>query len=390
MKRLLIAALAALIGFALTGCNAAPVKDWTKQLALEEGETIAQIEAGGNHALLLSSSGRVFAYGENEFGQLGIGSKDVMKKIVEITANFGLQTGESMVEIGAGNTYSYALSSEHRLFVWGKGLLDAGSGYDSPEDVTALIPLFATERLETVRIDKFEGILAAVTSLDRYVQIRPDKDATPFALEIVHLITFYTLQPGETILKHAITTSTFQAVTASGRFVTLAFDPVGIWQNAYYPFIDLTPSFSLQVTEKIVEVVNGYSVSYALTSNGRLFGWGLNDKGQLGITPDAYKLAPSEIGYMFQLPTGETIESYDAFLDFGVMMTSNRRIFTWGYSLYDFAEETPKKPSNLLPRDITERLELEEGETVAFFSVGRTKGYFVTSDNRLLIWSIAN
>lgn len=388
MKRLLIAALAALIGFALTGCNAAPIKDWTKQLALTEGETIAQIEAGGEHVLILSSTGRVFAHGDNTAGQLGTGSKDASKKIVEITTNFGLENGESIVEIGAGNTYSYALSGDHRLFVWGKGLLDAGNGYDSPEDVTALIPLFAAERLETVRIDKFEGILAAVTSLDRYVQIRPDKDATPFALEIVHLITFYTLQSGETILKHAITSSTFQAVTASGRLVTLAFDPVGVWQNAYYPFIDLTPSFSLQVSEKIVEVVNGYSVSYALTSNGRLFGWGLNDKGQLGIVPDAYKLTPSEIGYMFQLPTGEVVAAYDAFLDFGVMMTSNHRIFTWGYSLYDFAEETPKKPSNLLPRDITERLELAEGETVRIFSVGRTKGYFVTSDDRLLIWSI--
>jgi hypothetical protein len=388
MKRTLIAALAALIGFALVGCNAAPIKDWTGQLALETGETIESIEAGGEHVLMLSSSGRVFAYGDNAAGQLGIGSKEASKKIVEITANFGLQTGEAIVEIGAGNTYSYALSDDHRLFVWGQGLLDSGSGYDSPEDVTAWIPLFATERLTTIRIDKYEGILAAETILDRYVQIRPKKDADPFELEVVHLITFYTLQTGETILKHAISSSTFQAVTASGRLVTLAFDPVGVWQNAYYPFLDLTPSFALQVTEKIVDVVNGYSVVYALTSNGRLFGWGLNDKGQLGITPDAYKLTPSEIGYMFQLPTGETIASFDAFLDFGVMVTNQNRVFTWGYSLYDFAEDTPKKPANLLPQDITARLELGEGETVADYGVGRTKAYFVTSDHRLLIWTI--
>lgn len=388
MKKWTLTILLVMLGLALFGCNAKPIIDWTKQLRLADDESIEQIDAGGQHVLILTSSGRVLAYGDNASGQLGVGSKEVQKKIVDITANFELQDGESIVEVGAGNTFSYALSNLHRLFVWGIGLLDSGTGYVSPEDVTPLIPLFSAERIVTVRIDKYEGILAAVTNLDRYVQIRPVKDAMPFALEVIHLITFYTLQAGETILEHTIASNAFQAVSASGRLVTLSFDPIGVWTNSFYPFMDMTPSFPLQSREKIVQIVNGYSVSFAITSNGRIFGWGLNDKGQLGILADAYRLTPSEVGFMFQLPTGETIAAFDMFLNFGVALTSQNRVFTWGYSLYDFSEETPKKPANLLPRDMTAELELAEGETVVRYSVGRTKAYFVTSANRLLIWSI--
>lgn len=390
MKKFSLAFLFVIIGLALFACNAKPIVDWTKSLSLAVDETVEQIDAGGEHVLILTSTGRVLAYGDNASGQLGIGSKAAQKKMVDITANFELQEGETIVEVGAGNTFSYALSNLHRLFVWGIGLLDSGAGYVSPEDVTPLIPLFSAEHIVTVRIDKYEGILAAVTNLDRYVQVRPVKDATPFALEIVHLITFYTLQTGETILEHAIASNAFQAVTASGRLVTLSFDPISVWTHSFYPFLDTTPTFPLQAREKIVRVVNGYSVTFAITSNGRIFGWGLNDKGQLGILADAYRLTPSEFGYMFQLPTGETIAAFDIFLNFGVAMTSQNRLFTWGYSLYDFSDETPVKPASLLPRDMTAELALVEGETVVQYSVGRTNAYFVTSNNRLLIWSIEN
>lgn len=390
MKKLGLTFLLIILGLALAGCNAKPIKDWTKQIRLADNETIEQLQAGGDHVLIVTSSGRVLAYGDNSSGQLGVGSKDVEKKMKDITANFGLEDEESIVEVGAGNTYSYALSSNHRLFVWGTGLLDSGVGYVSPEDVTSLIPLFSAERIVTIRMDKYEGILAAVTNLDRYVQIRPVKNATPFALEVVHLITFYTLQSGESIREHAISSSNFQAITASGRLVLLSFDPVGIWTNAFYPFTDMTPAFSLQASEKVVQIVNGYSVTYVVTSNGRMFGWGMNDKGQLGILPDAFRLTPTEIGYIFQLPTGESIASFDVFLDFGVMKTSQNRIFTWGYSLYDFSKETPIKPAIILPRDMTEELKLREGETVVQYSVGRSHAYFYTSEKRLLIWSIEN
>jgi alpha-tubulin suppressor-like RCC1 family protein len=389
MKKLGLAFLLIILGLTLSACNAKPIKDWTKQIRLAANETILQLEAGGDHVLIATSLGRVLAYGDNTSGQLGIGSKKAQKNIVDITANFGLQDGESIVQLGAGNTYSYALSNLHRLFVWGSGLLDSGSGYVSPEDVTALIPLFSAERLVSIRIDKYEGILAAVTNLDRYVQIRPVKDASPFALEIVHLITFYTLEAGETILEHAISSSNFQALT-DRRLVLLSFDPVGIWTNTFYSFTNMTPSFPLQARETIVQIVNGYSITYAVTSTGRMFGWGLNDKGQLGILPDAFRLAPSEISYIFQLPTGESIASIDAFLDFGVMVTSQNRIFTWGYSLYDFSKDTPIKPAMMLPRDMTDQLGFREGETVSRYSVGRSHAYFATTDNRLLIWSIGN
>lgn len=387
MKKLLLAGLAFVLGLTLLGCNAKPVvayDDW-----LSDGETVTQIAAGGSHALFLTSEGNVIVVGDNAMGQLGIGlDKPSIKGVVNIVEAFGLATDEAVIQIGAGDTYSFALTDLGRLFVWGTGLLDSGEGYLLPEDVTDLIPLFGSERLLEVHVSKYDGVLAAVTSLDRYVQIRPVKDASPFVLETVHLLTFFTLQTGETIEDYAITSNAFQAVTASGRLVALTFDTIGVTEDDYYPFTDLTQGFTLQNHEKVVSVVNAYSVSYVLTSNGRMFGWGLNDRGQLGIVPDAYKITPAEIGYMFQLPTGETIETFDAFLDFGLALSSVGNVYTWGYSLYEESDGTWKKPSLLIPKIINEQLSLHEGETVLILKAGRRHAYFATSEGRVLIWTL--
>lgn len=48
-------------------CQFGPVVPW------EPGETIQDFAAGGNHSLLLTSAGRVFAAGSNEQGQCGLG-----------------------------------------------------------------------------------------------------------------------------------------------------------------------------------------------------------------------------------------------------------------------------------------------------------------------------
>jgi alpha-tubulin suppressor-like RCC1 family protein len=90
---------------------------------LQGGETIQQISAGNFHFLLLTSTGRLFTWGNNATFQLGNGSTFNLYSptLIEIS---GLQSGEFTLWVGAGAYHSFAGTSNGRLFVWGNN----GSG----------------------------------------------------------------------------------------------------------------------------------------------------------------------------------------------------------------------------------------------------------------------
>lgn len=45
-----------------------------------QGIPIAQIAAGGAHSVVVSLSGAVYSWGKNDFGQLGLGHTEGMKR----------------------------------------------------------------------------------------------------------------------------------------------------------------------------------------------------------------------------------------------------------------------------------------------------------------------
>jgi alpha-tubulin suppressor-like RCC1 family protein len=389
-RKSLLALLLVSLVFGLLACQSAaePIFDMTDRFELHENEAIVQVVSGGTHAIALTSSSRVFVWGDNASGQLGIGSLVSNETPQDITASLFLSEGEDVIQIGAGDSQSFALTSNGNLFVWGTNLLDAGQGNLIPKLVTSLITLNQSETITAVIISKFEGILLATTSTDRVIQIRVNRDVEDFALEILNLTPFFTLSPNETILRYYVYTNAFQAITSNGRLVSAAFDIPGVWEDDSYPFYNNTQLFTLQLREELVFVEHGYSLTYVITNNGRIFGYGLNDKGQLGIAQENYRIPPLELSYMFQMPAGESIVEIESFLNFAFAKTSLNRILTWGYSLYDFSGETPVKPSNGLPVDITSTLGLAEGETILIMTAGREEAYFLTSTNRLIYWTL--
>ncbi|KAK8447797.1 hypothetical protein SEVIR_8G155100v4 [Setaria viridis] len=87
----------------------------------------ASLACGGAHTLFLTQSGRVFATGLNDFGQLGIGSS--VTHTLEPVEVSGFH--ERVVEVSAGNHHSCAITADGKLFVWGRnsgGQLGLGKG----------------------------------------------------------------------------------------------------------------------------------------------------------------------------------------------------------------------------------------------------------------------
>lgn len=89
---------------------------------------IIAVSAGGRHTLALDSDGRVWAWGDNEYGQLGIGKRDSSNTPIQVAGV------EGIVAVAAGALHSVAVKDDGSVWVWGYneyGVLGTGDTTNS-------------------------------------------------------------------------------------------------------------------------------------------------------------------------------------------------------------------------------------------------------------------
>ena len=74
-----------------------------------------QIECGGRHTVALSSSGEVFTWGNNDYGQLGRHSDDESRNVPTKVERF---SEDRIIKVACGNYFTAALTSAGELFGW--------------------------------------------------------------------------------------------------------------------------------------------------------------------------------------------------------------------------------------------------------------------------------
>uniref|UniRef100_A0A2P2K1N2 RCC1-like domain-containing protein n=1 Tax=Rhizophora mucronata TaxID=61149 RepID=A0A2P2K1N2_RHIMU len=79
-------------------------------------QSLVSIACGGAHTLVLTDTGRVYAAGLNDFGQLGV--SDNIAYSMEPLEVSGLQ--KEIVQISAGYYHSCAITVDGELYMWGK------------------------------------------------------------------------------------------------------------------------------------------------------------------------------------------------------------------------------------------------------------------------------
>lgn len=99
---------------------------------------VKQIAGGIHHTMVLTTDLKCSVVGRPEYGRLGLGSgiTDVVSKLTPVT-----KLKDKIVYVGCGETCSYAIAENGKLFSWGSGSssqLGVGDGDDEMEPVPVI------------------------------------------------------------------------------------------------------------------------------------------------------------------------------------------------------------------------------------------------------------
>ena len=305
--------------------------------------TFTDVAAGGLHAVALGTDGKVYAWGSNTWGQLGDGTTtDSATPVVVHTPG-----GVAFTSVSAGTNQSYALSSTGVLYAWGLntfGQLGNGTNTSSSTPVTVSAPAGVTFSavsaggLQTLALGTNHTVYAwgsnsfgqlgdgTTTNRNAPVAVTIPGGATAVAAGGSHSLALASdgnvfawgqgssgqLGQGETKppldsssvplkVDAGAATLPFKAIAAGGLH-SVALDAkgnvftwgdnnlqqLGVGATAVCP--DTSSSCStvpvrpfLPTKQSFVSIAAGYGQTYALSSNGQLWDWGDNFYGQLGI-----------------------------------------------------------------------------------------------------------
>jgi alpha-tubulin suppressor-like RCC1 family protein len=238
--------------------------------------TFTSIAAGQYHNLALASNGALYAWGYNNDGQVGNGTKNTPTSPVQIS----LPSGATPAKIAAGGYHSLAVSTAGNVYGWGYnayGQVGDGSTTDRKSPIAMVMP---------------GGVKASAVAAGLYHSMFLGTNGKVYAVGYNG--------NGELGIDDNINST---SVVASGM-------PAGTTATA---------------------IAAGLYNSYALVSNGTLYAWGENGFGQLGNGTVQAQWVPTAVSF----PSNATFTGLmsDSSSEFGIAIaTPTQSVTTTGLS----------------------------------------------------------
>ena len=257
-----------------------------------EGKTIVQVAAGATHSLALATDGTIYAWGKNEYGQLGNDSTTNSPVPVAVKTAGTPMDGKTIIQIHAGYEHSLALASDGTVYVWGRN----NSGQLGKNDATdAHIP-------------------AAVQTL-----------GTPMA--------------GKVIVQLAAGNSQSMALASDGTVYTWGWNQYGqlgngTTTNSRIPVAVATTGTPL-AGKTISQIAAGNAHALAMTDDGAIYSWGWNQYGQLGNGTTTNSRIPVAVVTTGTPLAGKTITQITSGgSPNSLVLADDGAMYTWGWGQY--------------------------------------------------------
>ncbi|MFI5131436.1 MAG: RCC1 domain-containing protein, partial [Chitinophagales bacterium] len=247
---------------------------------------MAAVASGAYHSLALRVDGKVWAWGKNDFGQLGDGTllENHVPKPVNVLSN--------IISIAAGFDYSLALKNDGTVWAWGGNLWGVlGDG------------TFA-HKYQPVQVINLSGIVAIAAGTEHCLALKNDGTVWSWGWNANGC-----LGDGSNIVKRStpaqITSlSGITAIAANGSLHSVALKNDGtVWtwgdnsngQLGDGSYAEKYSPVQLASLTNIISIGTGERHSFAVKVDGTLLAWGWNGNGQLGIDYSFSFLQPNPV-----------------------------------------------------------------------------------------------
>jgi alpha-tubulin suppressor-like RCC1 family protein len=280
-----------------------------------------QIRCGDYYAFAIKNNGTLWGTGNNNHGQLGIGSTiSYMNTFTQVG------TATNWKQIATGNSFVIALKTDGTMWGWGQnngyqmGNASCCSDRRSPAQIGTATDWKMVEASDTgtgIAIktngtiwgwgSNSSGIIgnSLVSSRQFPTQLNPDTDWATMSVGVGHILALKT-------------NGTLWSWGGGGYGENGDMLPPTYFRDSPVQIGTDTWSF----------IATGYRSSYGIKPDGTLWAWGLNDKGQLGDGTTVNRMQPVQIG------TDTDWASVAGGLQHAVGLKTNGALWTWGLNYY--------------------------------------------------------
>jgi len=254
---------------------------------------------GGGYSLAVSASGGLYAFGDNQYGELGIATNsgsDVSNPTPTVVTLPG-QDG-AVTQVAAGGGYSLVLTATGQLYGFGNN--DSGelgspsnNGTFNANPTPTLVGLPGQDGAVTQIAAGFDHSLVVTSSGQLYAfgynGAGDLGNTTNDGADVANPTPTLVSLPGQVGPVTHVAAGGFQSlvITASGQLYAFgqnAYGELGLAANSGSYVANPTPTLVTLpgATGTVAQIATGFSHSLALTSTGQLYAFGDNQYGQLG------------------------------------------------------------------------------------------------------------
>lgn len=256
--------------------------------------SIAALAAGQYHSIALDAGGTAWGWGDNTYGRLGDGTTTIRTAPVVVE----MPEGASFLEVQAGKTHSLAVDDQGRVWAWG-GNADGSLGDGTTESKS--VPTLASQPAEVTAFANLASVgpqanhSAAVDVTGTWWTWGANGDGqlgidsttpavAPTRVQVPEGVVFTHLALGS---RHTV------AIDELGRAWAWGANDVGQLGGGDSSEVDrlLPGEVAMPVVDGLpatfAGVRAGDDVTVAWDGAGRVWAWGLNDVGQVGMGDDS-------------------------------------------------------------------------------------------------------
>lgn len=291
------------------------------------GMTFTELAAGAFHSVGLGADGVVYAWGRNNAGQLGNGTTADASAPVAVS----LPAGVVITAVTAGQSFSAALSADGVVYTWGANPYgQLGDGTTSPSLVPKAVPLPAGVEITALAAGYYH-VVAMSSDGGLYAWGYNSSGQLGDGTLVTSSVPVVSqLPPGVTYTELFAAGYRSSALGSDGNVYAWGDNREGQIGDG------TTTSSTTPVAARLPDGVTagvlgvGYGFSVATGSDGVVYAWGSNGRGQLGDGTRSTSLLPVAV----QTPAGVTFSAMSSGETHTLATGSDGSTYAWGWNTY--------------------------------------------------------